>query len=140
MSDFSLQVFGRNTDACIVHDFAIAVEQEFEIVPADFLTWADWVVWAKVGIDWVGVSSIDWDFFEDWELGSFYLDNEILDLTSSLELLVTEIAWRERENLKAIILVIVVKLDQRLVVPVCVTAFTCDVDDDDALFVFQKLT
>ena len=74
------EVLGRHAHIDVVHDMAVAVEDELVEVPIDFTALLHWVVRSQVCIYGVRILSVDSYFFEDWELGALATLRESLDL------------------------------------------------------------
>lgn len=118
---------------------AVAVEYELVEVPVDLTALLHRVVRSQECVHRMRICSVYSYFFKDRELGTLASLGKCLDLFSSFELLIEEIAGWKSQNLETLSLVIVVQFDQASVVSVCVTSFTSYIDNDDAFFALQKL-
>lgn len=81
------------------------VHDELGKIPGDFLgevcLWIiELTVVSKEGIDWMGVFSIDFDFFHERELATVLVSHESFNLLRSAWLLLSELVAREADDLE----------------------------------------
>ncbi len=88
----------------------------------------------------MGVSSVDLNLGEEWELDTVEILSESLDLGLSAWLLRHELVAWESKDLESMLTILLVHLDELSIVLVGQASLGCDVDDQDALFALENIS
>jgi hypothetical protein len=126
-----------------MHHFSLVVHDKLGKVPWDNIGLAGFgvvelAVVSQVHEQWMRVSAVDLDLFEDGELGVEVFVHELLDLLGRPALLTEELVAGEGQNFESLGIKFLVHLDHGLVVGGCQSSLACYVDNHNSLFVLKN--